>query len=260
LYYGVERINVFIVAYSSWVGRLNEKISFEKFLTKVAPYRNIDQLINFIKRQGIQEQTYQGNGTFKTNFDRIFLSLKDSYDQDSRSKFDKKDPILIENEARQLAMLSIDLEQGNRSIFVTGDKRLQRCCSGTLLSKPGAMIISNRQFVQLVDLLLGLDIEEGSMARLLWGTTSSEEAVLLLNFFTNLALQHYSTAEATALPKVLDSFIPMVQASAKKENVQLFPWGSLESKSKKAKFLDRFEDRFYENMARAIKEYGDSKK
>lgn len=257
LFYGAERVNVFIAAYSSWVGRLEERVGFGNFLNEVAPYRNLKELIKFLEKQGMEAFSYRGDARFSALFGSIHTALRDAYELDARSRFDRKEPILIENEARQLTLLAMDIEQSLRSIFVSGDRRLQRCCSGPILSKPGSVIISNRQFVQLVDLLLGLETDESSMARLLWGTMPTDESLILLNYFTDLALRHYSRAKAKALPIVLNSFVPDVIETAKKEGVSLFPGGTLESKSVRARFLDRFEDQFYEYMAEAIKDLGD---
>jgi hypothetical protein len=105
-----------------------------------------------------------------------------------------------------------------------------------------------------VDLLLGLQTDPGSITRLFWGTTPTDESLLILNYYTDLALQQYNRSQAKSLPQILSGFVPEVIESARREGVSLFPGGTVESKSIKAKFLDRFEDRFYELMAEAIRD------
>jgi hypothetical protein len=253
MYYGVDRVNVFVAAYASWVGRKRERIGFNEFLSRAAPYSGQKALLKYLKKVGISVQTQSPGGEFVGSFEVIRPALRDAYEQDPRSRFDPKEPVLIDNEARQLAYLDVDRSLGIRSLFVTGDLRLQRYCEGPTLGWLRESILANRRFVQLVDLLLGLRTDPGSVARLLWGSTPTDEGLLILNYFTDLALQQYSRDQAKSLPQILSKFVPEVVDSAKREGVSLFPGGTLASKAIKAKFLDRFEDRFYELMAEAIR-------
>jgi predicted nucleic acid-binding protein len=253
IYYGAEWVNVFIAAYASWVGRTAERIGFNEFLNMAANYSDRKSLSKYLRNIGISTYSFKVSSDFIATFGTIHSELRDAYEKDIRSKFDVKEPILIENEARQLARLEMDRKEGIRSIFVSGDMRLQRYCSGPILGQPGELILGSRRFVQLVDLLLGLRTDPGSIARLFWGTTPTDEGLLILNYYTDLALQEYSRRHAMNLPQILLGFVPEVIESAKREGVSLFPGGTIKSKSVRAEFLDRFEDRFYELMAEAIR-------
>jgi hypothetical protein len=165
---------------------------------------------------------------------------------------------LIEHEARQLAQLAIDRKAGIRSLFVTADGRLLRLAANLLTTDPSDQrldqaISSHRGLIQLTDLLFGVQTDPVSLARLIWAGGLGDEAITIRNYYTGIALQHYSDAIAMTLPEVLDVFVPRVTEEAKRQDVQLFPFGTVESKSRTARFLDRFEDEFYADMAEVIR-------
>jgi hypothetical protein len=255
-YYGAERANIFIAAYSTWVGRAEKSITFREFLNSAAPYNDPKTLKIYLEKKGIEVHKIPRIEEFGDIYKDTYIALRDAYDNDPRSKFNPKEPVLINNEATQLAQLQYDRNAGIRSLFISGDMRLQACCTGPILSHPRASIISGRQFNQLVDLLLGLQTDSMSTARLLWGVTHIDEHQHVLNYLTDMALKEFDRNQAKTLPQVLPSLVPEIITAAKEKGISLFPGGTLESKSIRAKFLDRFEEKFYERMAEAIKELG----
>lgn len=254
-YYRAENTNVFVSAYGSWVGQSNEEtISFDEFLERVAPYENEHELAQYLKRKGLEVvqldfSSVEASGLYQDTFS----ALNEAYRFDERSRYGSKKGILIDHEARQLTRLAIDLESGIRTIFVTGDKRLRRATTGSVLGKVGQAVISRRSLVQLIDMLVGIKTDPASLTRLIWGGEISGQTTMIRNYYIETALQHYDDAMAMSLPKVLDSFVPQVTQAAEQQGITLFPNDTVESKSRTARFLDRFEADFYANMAEVIR-------
>jgi len=254
LFHGAQNANVFIGAYGSWVGRLKEDVRFEEFLRRVAPYRSEQELTMYLKKQGIKTvRLYFDSDDEVILYHKIKDALTDAYEFDSRSRYDRKEEVLIDHEARQLTLLSLDLERGLRSLFVTADQRLRRLAVGPVLGKPGSAIIPHRGLIQLIDILVGVRSDPVALTRLFWSSGVADEATLIRDYYTSLALQHREEAMAMSVPEVLTTFVPEVTKAAKRESINLFPGGTVESKARTARFLDRFEDRFYANMAEVIR-------
>ena len=115
-------------------------------------------------------------------------------------------------------------------------------------------------FIQLIDLLVGLEPEPVSLARLMWGIRYVDEASAdfgLRTYFADRALRHYDTAKAMALPEVLDKIVEEASAAVVQERIQL---SRDDDQARVAKFLDRFEDRFFEYLDEAIQEERDRSK
>jgi hypothetical protein len=172
LYYGAETTNVFVGAYASWVGREQIPISFEEFLRQAAPYDTERELATYIEKQGFQTVDLRPHSTGEAEvFADVEMGLQTAYDQDERSRFDPKQSVLIEHEGKQLAQLSVDAEQGRRSLFVTADARLRRLAVGPVLGRAGSVTISHIALVQLIDMLVGIKSDPTSFGRLLWAAS-----------------------------------------------------------------------------------------
>lgn len=253
MYYGAQTTNVFVGAFGSWVGRLHENIRFDDFLREAAPYETVPELTAFLDQKGIQTVPLGFSDEEMSDFYRIKNALEDAYEMDPRSMHDRKSPILIEHEARQLARLGLDAHQGFRSVFVTADERLRGLLKGSILSQMSSATMSHVSFVQLIDLLVGVEGDPVSLSRLYWGGGTLVEQAMILNYYTNLALGYREEAMAMTLPEVLGTLVPEAVNAAKQFGIMLFPGGSVESKARTALFLDRFEDRFFANMADVIR-------
>lgn len=255
LYYGAENANVFVGAYGSWVGRQEKEISFSEFLRRVAPYSSEEELSRYLVKEGIKtDDLYFEPGDEIDLYHKIKVVLEDAYQSDRTWKYNPKRFVLIEHEARQLTRLVLDLKYGIRAIFVTADERLRRLAADIVTREVGHAIISHRGLVQLIDMLVGVKSDPVSLARLIWGGGLDDEAAMIRDYYTALALQHYNDAMAMTLPEVLNAFVPEVIRASEREGVDLFPGGNVESKSRTARFLDRFEDQFYASMAEVIRE------
>lgn len=245
--------NVFIIAYASRVGRTKEKVKFDEFLNEVAPYSTEDQLEAFLKaKEGIRTERIVFNSEEEsTRSTEILKKLYQAYEQDKKPGYNNKKPILIDHEGHQLAKLIFDLERGIKTIFVTADQRFRRLASDVAPGKLGSAIITHRGLVQLIDLLVGVKTDPASLARLLWGGGFDDQTVAISNYFTNIALRYYNDAYSMALPDVLSKITEKISDAAKNQKIDIRSRTTSEQ-ARTIRFMDRFEDEFYANMAVAI--------
>ncbi|HEX9224778.1 MAG TPA: SIR2 family protein [Candidatus Acidoferrales bacterium] len=254
LYYGAENTNVFVGSYASWVGRQKKLISFSNFLDQAAPYTSELSLATFIERLGIRTiKTSTSDPQFKRTILRFMSSLGNAYKefQEVGWGYGKPD-VLIEHEALQLAQIEMELKVGRRSYFVTADKGLREIVNTIRLGNVWNVVISHLGLVQLTDLLLGVDAEPRSLARALWGIMEVDDHAALRDYFIDLALKKRDEALVMTLPQILNEFVEQAEKAAKLEGVRFFT-KQLEDKAKAARFLDRFEKQFFENMAEAVR-------
>jgi hypothetical protein len=207
--------NIFIFAYSSMVKKSGSKISFDEFLKENAPYTDITGLKNFIKKWGINDLALSFNEIEMQDYFKYYSELKQLYDREP--EYQRKKTVLIENETRQLLKIKLDLDKGLRVLFVTMDNRLRRYATGSILGYPGSALINHNGLIQLIDLLIGFETSSASMARLLWGSFITDQKLVIINYFTNMALKEYDEAMAMSLPEVLNAMMPMIVEEARKE-------------------------------------------
>lgn len=254
LYYGAENTNVFVGSYASWVGRQKKSISFDAFLNEAAPYGTESDLARFLERFGIRTVKLQESDQhFRNAFGGFLHVLRGGYREfgDIGWVRDKAD-ILIEHEAKQLAQLELELKTGRHCYFVTADKALREIVG---LIRPGSVwnvVISHLGLVQLADLLLGVDADPRSLARLLWGIMDIDEHTALRDYFIDLALRRHDEALAMTIPQIIEEFVGDAEKAAKLERVKFFT-RAVEDKAKAARFLDRFEKQFFEKMEEALR-------
>jgi hypothetical protein len=254
LFQGAENANVFIGAYGSRIGGSRKDLSFEDFLKDVAPYESEAELSRYLEQRGIKTiETYFNEQDDVLLYHKIKRVLEEGYGSDSQFGFQGKADVLVGHEARQLTLLRRDLDQGLRSVFVTADMGLRDLIAESKLRKLDSAIISQRGLVQLIDLLVGLHSDPRSLTRLFWSGGVVEDAMLIRDYYTNLALEYRDEAMTASLPQVLEDFVPEVTEAAKQQNIYLRPGGSVESKANQAQFLDRFEDEFYANMGEVVR-------
>jgi len=254
LYHGADNVNVFIGAYSNWVKGLEGNGTFDEFVSQVAPYRTEKELARFLSKRGIGTVSLYFKSSDEVDlYNEIRRGLTNAYEDDPRSQYSPKEKVLINHEAGQLTQLSLDLDHGLRSLFVTADMRLRRLATGPILGRPGDTIISHRGLVQLVDILVGIRSDPVVTSRLFWGGTVTDDAVLIRNYLTSRALQCQDEAMTMTLADVLRSLVPRSVENAKQEQISLFPGDGTASKIRRQRFLDHLADQFYAEMSEAIR-------
>ena len=265
LLFGADGTNVFTGAYASWVGRKKEKISFKEFLAEVAPYSNENGLSRHLDQQGVKTIDYSFKDPVENQRYNLMKSeLREAYEnlvEERPYRMEKSKPtILIDHEAAQLTRLILDTELGRSPIFVTADKTLMSLCKGPNLGKCTNSIISHLGFVQLIDLVLGLDTDRKTLSRLVWGIGYTNEETSIRNYLIDLALQSYDDAMTRAMWEVVDDISKKTSVKAKEDKINLLS-KDVNEKARVAAFFDRVEEGFFANMADVIRkrEYTDSK-
>lgn len=255
LLFGTENINVYIGAYGSYIGRTGKPIAFGEFLRKVAPYNIEKELEIYLSKLGIETREL----SFTSEEDRIIYnevkkSLNAAYEElhETYPFYKGKPQVLIDHEAAQLTRLILDIEAGRKPIFVTADRRLMGLCKGEVLGRCANAIISQMGFVQLVDLILGIDTDKRALGRLFWSIELSSDQIMVRNYLIDLALQHYNEAQAMAMWEVVDQISEDAAKAAEREKIVLFA-GREENRARLAAFLDRFEQDFFKKMAEVIR-------
>lgn len=254
LYYGAENTNVFVGSYASWVGRQKNVVPFNDFLNETAPYSSESGLATFIERFGIKAvRVPLGDPKYKKTYQHFLGSLASAYREfDAVGWGREKADVLVEHEALQLALIELELDVGRRTLFVTADKALREIVNTIRMGTAWNVVISHLGLVQLTDLLLGVDAEPRSLARVLWGVMEIDEHAALRDYFIDLALKKYDEALVMTLPQIIGEFVSDAERAAKQEGVKFFT-KQVEDKAKAARFLDRFEAQFFEKMAETIR-------
>jgi len=254
--YGAQNLNVYIGAYATHIGRAKRNISFSKFLQMYAPYTTEDALRQFLERKGLRvEKLARDPELFKPlKFWNWFNSLKGAYESEDPLGTRLKPSILIEHEAWQLLRNETEQREGLRSVFVTADGRLRRAVATIQDGKLADTLLSGLTMVKLVDLLLGVRVDHRGLARLIWGVHAIDPKGILRQRFTDLGLRHRDEAQTLAMPKVVDSIMTEVTSDPAFPSSPIIPKEGVDRASF-ADFLDRFEDRFYELLDAAVKDY-----
>ena len=253
LYYGAENTNVFVGSYASWVGRLKNQVSFSDFLDETAPYTNELSLATFIEKFGIRTvKVPLDNPHFKETYLKFSGSLTNAYRQFDQTGWGRgKAEVLIQHEALQLAQIELELKLGRNTYFVTADRALREILNSIRLGTAWNVVISHLGLVQLTDLLVGVDADPRSLARVLWGIMEVDEHAALRDYFIDLAIRKHDEVLVMTLPEIIEEFVPEAEKAAGLEGVKFFT-KRVEDKAKAARFLDRFEEQFFEKMADAV--------
>ena len=118
-YMGAENVNVFLTSYLS-LAHSGDKLSFAKYLSRIAPYQTERELSDFLTRFGIETSKTLPRGIDEQSaFMKIVNELALGYQREAAGLYDRKPDILIQHEAAQLARLKVDLDRSRRSVFVT---------------------------------------------------------------------------------------------------------------------------------------------
>ncbi len=256
LFRGAENTNIFIGAYSAWVGRIGgDPPAFSEWLAEQAPYSNMDELRSYLRDEGFEAVSLEETADHDEQAD--YHAIRDALDDAYETLSPDKPEILVMHEARQLARLRHDARVGLRSLFISADNRLKRAASGDTFGLIGNHIVSHVGLVMLTDFLVGLNTSDASLSRLMWGVRALEDEVNdflgLRAYFTDIALQELNEVKALALPEVLDKLIAEIAAAEQGGAIKgRISAGRGADQAEGARMLDRFEERFNEYMREAI--------
>ncbi len=252
-YYSAINTNVFVGAYASFVGREKKQLLFDEFLSRFAPYHDEESFAVFLGSIGIDAIDMNWAQRDISSFTKLYNRLIASYEAFSSSIGTDKDAILIQHEALQLSQIQSDYDTGVRSIFVTADSKLRKALkSDNELSKYSGMTVSHLGLVTIIDVLVGLKTDARSLARLIWAIPSSTHEEAAFEYFINVGLKHYEEGMALEMQEAAREVAKEIADEAEKEGIKLFP-ESTEDVARTARYLDRFEDKFFQNWKEAIK-------
>ena len=113
------------------------------------------------------------------------------------------------------------------------------------------MTVSHIGLVALADVMIGLEVDGRSLARLIWAVPADDEERALFDYFVNLGLREYDEGMAGELQDVAQEAVQEATQALEAERIKVFGEGANDI-AQTAQFLDRFEDRFYERWREAI--------
>ncbi|MFZ1008459.1 MAG: SIR2 family protein [Candidatus Sulfotelmatobacter sp.] len=250
--YGATNTNVFIGAYASFVGREGRQIGFDDFLKAEAPYENELQLATHLQSYGIETVRIDLRGEERDTFSEILDRIQSGYSVSPRAKAS----VLMKHEAAQLAQLAADEAEGVRSVFVTADNELRRILQrDTRLHYLTGATISHLGLVALVDVMVGLEGDARSLSRLVWAAPHREDEQAIFDYLLGLGLRHYKEGMAMEMQQAARAVALEAATQAKAEGKKLFAKGSRDI-ARTARFMDRYESKFFENWTQAIERKG----
>ena len=152
-----------------------------------------------------------------------------------------------------MTQLKIDVESGVTSVFVTADGKLRRAvATASELQGMSELMVSHIGLVALTDVMVGIDgADVGSLARMMWLSTERDEEQVLLEFFVNLGLQKYDESMSNDLQSLAAKCATEARQEARAKKLDLAATSGHVERT--AKFLDRFENQFYERWDEAIR-------
>jgi len=255
-YFSPTNTNVYIGAYSTHVANETKPEAFSKFLETIAPYTDEKGLVKFLEKSGIRTAWTRGKPESETKrYADIRGALLEAYDviEADIDPARKKRSVLKQHEAAQLALLEHSMEAGRRAVFVTADNKLRRAVRASKRLRPLLdSIISHIGLIQLVDLLVGLDVDPSALRRLLWGVQVADATTALKQYLLTRALEKYDAALLYRMGDLLDEFVHKYAHEAELENVQLTS-AKGDAQSTTRRFLDRIDDEFFAIMADEVK-------
>lgn len=255
-YFGPTNTNVFVGAYSTYVANEDEPEPFSEFLAREAPYRNEGQLITHLEKSGIRTAwTKAKSGAETQRYAEIRTALLEAYDvlEDEVQPDRRKAAILKQHEANQLALLEQAIEGGRRAVFVTADSKLRRAIRASRRLRPLLdSLISHLGLIQLVDLLVGLDVDPAALRRLLWTVQVADAATALKNFLVSRMLEDYDSALVFRMGDLLDEFAHKYAREAELEAVHVMKVRAGDQ-PRTQRFLDRVQGEVLAYMAEEMK-------
>jgi hypothetical protein len=243
LYHGPANINVYLGAYANALEN-GHPPGFTNFLKRVAPYTTETELRRWIEKSGFIIVESPRNATF--------LKLYGILEQSNAGKLSYgKQPVLVDHDALQLALIDADYQRGERALFITADRQLYEDVVASSFRHLAEFMVSHVGIVQLVDLLVGLKSEDRALGELLWSNKVSERAQRLRSYLTVEALGRYDAALAMDMHSVVEAQSETIAKELEREGADL------ESHDPKARVrafrsLGSLEDNFFAGMSEAI--------
>lgn len=255
LYYGADNINVYISGYSSWIKNAPEAFSsFADYLRIEAPYSNTEQLVKFLANQGIKIAVSSSHkGKWADDQQAVIGQLEKGYAiaEEREGQRASKAQVLKKHEGVQLHLMQTDDQKGRRAMLVTADSKLRRALNYSSLANLRDSLITPKNLVQLVDLLIGIDVPPASLSRLLWSVKIADGHEAIKNYLLTRALESYDAGLLLRMNDLLDAHADQISKKAELEGIDLATM-KVDERSKTSRFMDRVETEVFANMAEEV--------
>jgi hypothetical protein len=116
-----------------------------------------------------------------------------------------------------------------------------------------SLTISQFGLVALAEVVGEGEIDARSLARLLWSAPTNRSEQDLFNYFIDRGLRRYEEGLSLDIAKAAQVVAAEAVEAAEREGVRM-NGNETEDVARTARFLDRFEDRFYEKWRRVSKD------
>ena len=249
-YHGAENINVYLSGYINISSDpKNASMTFHDFLRKYAPYNTIQELENWLRERNILVLDRHTLTNGDTSYSAILHAMEVAFADAVANR--RRTAKLIAHDAVQLAALQNDYSRGRRSIFVTADKQVREFVATSHVAHLGNSIISHVGLVQLVDLLIGSNLEARALTALLWSSRLTTRGEKLRTYFVKRALDEYDDALAMEMPELIEEITEKVTRKGDEADLK---WESdiPEDRAKVRHHLEGFEDEYFQGMREAI--------
>jgi hypothetical protein len=253
--YSSANMNVFVAGFARTL-MTGEKMSFDDYLRRFAPYDNENQLAAWLRSKGIRVVEQRQMLAGAVEYPALLHHFEVMFAQEVADK--TRTAILIAHDALQIARLLGDVTRGDRAVFVTADKRMRDAVAYSEFQSLGSAMLSGVGLVQMIDLLVGAIGDERSMAGLLWSTRASSPAERVRRYLVDIALAQYDAALAMNMESVIRELTEDITFAMEQDRATSKRANNEEEVSL-SKYVEAFEPRFYELM-RAEQEKLEAKK
>jgi SIR2-like domain len=243
MFHGPANINVYLGAYVNALEN-GQPPGLDDFLERVGPYTTERQLRQWIEKRGFV--------VVESKKDEAYLKLYGVLERSNAAKLSSgKQPILVEHDALQLALVQSDFQRGEKALFITADRQLYEDIASSHLAHLAEFMVSHVGIVQLVDLLVGFNGEERAFGELLWSNRVSERAQRVRSYLTIEALSRYDAALAMDMHTIVEAQAGVISKQIEREGLDLESHDP-KARVKAFKSLGTLEANFFAGMSEAI--------
>ncbi len=243
LFHGATNVNVFTGAYIRGLETGGTE-DFSAFVQRVAPYRLEAELRRYLHDQGF----IVVEGVKDPTYVALYSLLERA---NAKKLVNGKAPILLEHDALQLRLLESDRATGERSLFVTADRRLYDDVSDKAFVHLRDSMISHVGLLQLIDLMVGLNADKRQVGALLWSNTVSDRAQKIRSHLVAEALEQYDAALTMGMHQIVEAHADRIVRELERSRTDL-DTQSIRKRVDAFRTLGHLESGFFKNMREAM--------
>jgi hypothetical protein len=256
LFHGADRLNVYIGAYSRWIDPKRKNNHFVSFLKDVAPYTTASELSTYLRKRGYSVATTRArdSATAARQY-AIAQELEKAYGVVATSSevTEVKPFVLIKHEALQIELMQQNQNSNKRQLFVTADMVLRKAVMTSTFHMLADELITPRNLVQFVDLLIGMNVPPKDLSRLLWSVKAADQRSEIKDYLLKRALVGYNSARLLRMNELIDGFVERIEHNAGLEGVNITATDT-EGRMKTSRYMDRVETEIFARLAKEVSE------